>query len=186
VGFEHNELTTKEVNPVVVMKETAIKLSEVVVVGYKTTRKINIMAGGISVVKSNNSPNSNNENPFSFHETNFQKCATQIKALGNPTATNEVIIVPQINETTIFVNSEDKSLAENWYAENAFQNVESVAVYDLSGILFETNFLKINDGKIKVNLKNVPSGMCIVRVTYTNERSLEGAENSVVRVMMNR
>ncbi len=96
------------------------------------------------------------------------------------------MIVPEISEKIVFNNSEEKSLAEDWYAENAFQNVESVQVYDLSGRIFATDFLKINDGKISVNLKYVPSGMYIVRVTYSNERSIEGAENSVVRVWVNK
>ena len=106
--------------------------------------------------------------------------------MGNPTITNEIIIVPEINPKTIFKNSEEKNLAENWYAENAFQTIESVQVYDLSGRVFSTDFYKINDGKINVNLKDVPSGMCIVRITYTNERSLESTENSAIRVFVNK
>ncbi len=179
VGFERNELITKDIKPVVAMKETVMGLGEVVVVGYSTKGKMNIMAGGISI-------NRNIQEDKIVTKDFIENYPTQIKALGNPTVSDEIIIVPQIHEKAIFANSEEKSLAENWYAENAFQTVESVQVYDLSGRVFETNFLKINDGKIKVNLKNIPSGMVIVRITYTNERSLEGAENSAVRVMVNR
>jgi CarboxypepD_reg-like domain len=177
VGFERNELKIKEIKPVVAMKESVIGLSEVVVVGYgRTTRKGHCSVGGIRNIR---------DNGFIFYDSNFQKCTTQIKALGNPTVTEEVIIVPEINQKTVFKNAEEKSLAENWYAENAFQEVESVQVYDLSGRVFETDYFKMNDGKISVNLRNVPSGMCIVRVTYTNERSLEGTESSAVRVLVN-
>jgi CarboxypepD_reg-like domain len=179
VGFERNELKIKNIEPVVAMKEMVMGLGEVVVVGYSTKGKMDMSTGlygsvgGISF-------SSKREDPT------FQKCTTQIKALGNPTITNEVIIVPEINPKIVFKNSEEKNLAENWYAENAFQNIESVQVYDLSGRVFETDFHKINDGKINVNLKNMPSGMCIVRVTYLNERSLEGTENSAVRIVINR
>jgi hypothetical protein len=186
VGFKRKMLISREVNPIIAMKEDTELLEEVVVVGYATKAKISVMSGGISIIKSNSSSTSTHENPFYLQEINFQKCATQIKALSNPTVTNEVIIVPQIHEKAVFSNSEEKYLAENWYAGNAFQNIESVKVYDLSGKAFETNFLKIDDGKIKVNLKNVPSGMCIIRVTYANEQSLQGTENSTVRVMINR
>jgi CarboxypepD_reg-like domain len=184
VGFKRNELTAKEIKPVVAMKEDTHLLGEVIVVGYSRTMG-KMMTGGLVAIRENNKDNFD-ENPFNFHETNFQKCTTQIKAIGNPTITEGVIIVPEINPKTVFKNSEEKNLVENWYEENAFQNIESVEVYDLSGRVFEAEFYKINDGKIKVNLKNVPSGMCIVRVTYTNERSLEGTENSAVRVLVNR
>jgi hypothetical protein len=186
VGFERNELIAKEINPMVMLKEDTQFLGEVVVVGYKTTGRANLMSGGISVIKGKNTSEYLDEESYNFHEANFQKCSTQIKAIGNPTITEEVIIVPQINEKAVFANSEEKSLAENWYAQNAFQNIESVQVYDLSGRVFETDFYKLNDGKISVNLKNAPSGICIVRVTYTNERSLEGTENSAVRVLVGR
>jgi CarboxypepD_reg-like domain len=186
VGFERNELIVKEIKPVVTLKEDNQFLGEVVVVGYKTTGRANLMAGGISVIKGKNTSEYLDEESSNFKEVNFQKYPTQIKAIGNPTITEEVIIIPQINEKTVFVNSVEKSLAENWYAKNAFQEVESVQVYDLSGRVFEADYFKMNDGKISVNLRNVPSGMCIVRVTYTNERSLDGTENSAVRVLVNR
>jgi CarboxypepD_reg-like domain len=177
VGFERNELKIKEIEPLVAMKESVMGLSEVVVVGYSTTRGGFCRTGGMVATR---------WNAFNFYDPDFQKCPTQIKALGNPTVTEEVIIVPEINQKTVFRNVEEKSLAENWYAENAFQEVESVQVYDLSGRVFETDYFKMNDGKISVNLRNVSSGMCIVRVTYTNERSLAGTENSAVRVLVGR
>jgi hypothetical protein len=176
VGFERNELKIKDIKTVMAMKETVMGLGEVVVVGYGVQGRM-CRTGGMVATRWNS---------FDFYDPTFQKCTTQIKALGNPTITEEIIIVPEINPKTVFKNSEEKSLAENWYAENAFQEVESVQVYDLSGRVFENNFYKMNDGKISVNLKNVPSGMCIVRVTYTNERSLEGTENSAVRVLVGR
>jgi CarboxypepD_reg-like domain len=179
VGFGRNELKIKEIKPVVAMKEDVQSLEGVVVVGYSTSRR-NCRLGGFSISSIRAT------NFYNFYDPNFQKCTTQIKALGNPTVMEEVIIVPEINQKTVFRNSEEKSLAENWYAENAFQEVESVQVYDLSGRVFETDFFKMNDGKISVNLRNVPSGMCIVRVTYTNERSLDGTENSAVRVLVGR
>lgn len=186
VGFERNELIRSKVPSVMKMKYDEISLGEVVALGYKTSTRGTFIGGGLSVLREKYTPDSKDEESFKFQETNFQKCATQIKALGNPTITKEVMIVPEISEKIVFNNSEEKSLAEDWYAENAFQNVESVQVYDLSGRIFATDFLKINDGKISVNLKYVPSGMYIVRVTYSNERSIEGAENSVVRVWVNK
>ena len=179
VGFERNELITKEVKPVVILKEDIQFLGEVVVVGYATMGKMSVMAGGINI-------NRNIDENKIVTKDFTENYSTQIKALGNPTIIEEVIIVPQIHEKTFFANSEESNLAENWYAENAFQNIESVQVYDLSGRVFETDFYKINDGKIKINLKNVSSGMCIVRVTYTNERSLEGTESSAIQIWVNR
>ena len=183
VGFKRNELIIKETENAITMKEDAQFLGEVVVVGY--TRTMGKMMTGGMVAVSENYKTHNNENLFDSQEKDLQKYPTQIKALGNPTITNELIIVPQIHEKTVFVNSEEKYLAEKWYLENAFQNVESVDVYDLSGRIFESVFVKINDGKIKVNLKNIPSGMIVVRVTYRNERSLEVLEHSAVRVFIN-
>jgi hypothetical protein len=186
VGFERNELKIKEIEPIVARKESVMGLSEVVVVGYSTQGRVSRTGGMVAIKGKSKTAYNNNEESFIFYDPNFQKCTTQIKALGNPTVTEEVIIVPEINQKTVFKNAEEKSLAENWYAENAFQEVESVQVYDLSGRVFETDYFKMNDGKISVNLRNVPSGMCIVRVTYINERSLEGTENSAVRVLVNR
>jgi CarboxypepD_reg-like domain len=179
VGFECNELKIKEIEPVVAMKEAVQGLAEVGVVGYSTRGRMDLVPGGISISRNTQ------EDKIGIKEFT-EHFHTQIKALGNPTVTEEVIIVPEINQKTVFKNTEEKSLAENWYAENAFQEVESVQVYDLSGRVFETDYFKMNDGKISVNLRNVPSGMCIVRVTYTNERSLEGTENSAVRVLVGR
>ncbi len=185
VGFERNELKIKEVKPTLALKEDSRLLEGVVVMGYSTQGKIDMSTGLYGLVGGISQSSKKYDN-FSFYDPNFQKCNTQIKALGNPTVTDEVIIVPEINQKTVFKNSEEKNLAENWYQENAFQNVESVQVYDLSGRVFETNFYKISDGKISVNLRNVPSSMCIVRVTYMNERSLEGSESSAVRVLVGR
>lgn len=176
VGFKRNDFAVKEVPSIVKMKEDAQLLGEVVVVGYEQIRCKSLTGGVVTV----------NKNAFSFHEAGFQNFATQIKILGNPTIKDEIIIVPQVQEKSVFDNAEEKSLAEKWYAENAFQNVETVQVYDLSGRVFKTDFFKISDGKISVNLKYVPSGMYIVRVTYSNERSLEGTDNATVRVVVNK
>ena len=92
------------------------------------------------------------------------------------------MIIPQLHEKVEINDPEERAEAIDWYAKNGFQNIESVQVYDFSGLIYYTNFYKINDGKININLKNVPSGMHLVRVKYSNERSIENEEIGVVRI----
>ena len=179
VGFEHKTLITKEVSPIINMKIDTEMLEEIVVVGYATTRKKDVIAGGISVCRSTiiDTP----EEIFVENKFN-QRFKTDLKALGNPTVSGEVIIVSQLHEKVEINNPEERAEAIDWYAKNGFQDINEVQVYDLSGRTYSTNFYKINDGKININLKNVPSGMHLVRVKYSNERSLENEEISVVRI----
>jgi hypothetical protein len=173
VGFERKTLIAKGVSPVLDMKMQAQMMGEVVVVGYGTT-KGRYTTGGLVGICYNNDY---------FPEKNFnQKFKTDLKVLGNPTVSEEVIIVSQLHEKVEINDSGEWAEAIDWYAKNGFQDIESVQVYDLSGRTYSTDFYKINDGKININLKNVPSGMHLVRVKYSNERSLESEEVSVVRI----
>jgi hypothetical protein len=179
VGFERKTLVAKGVSPVLDMKMQAQMMGEVVVTGYHTKGKMDLTAGGISVCR----PTTNETNEdISPEKTSTQKFKTDLKVLGNPTVSEEVIITSQLHENVEINNPEERAEAIDWYAKNGFQDIESVQVYDLSGRTYSTDFHKINDGKININLKNVPSGMHLVRVKYSNERSLESEEVSVVRI----
>jgi CarboxypepD_reg-like domain len=177
VGFEPNELKVKQIEPVLKMKEAVMGLSEEVVVGYGTQGRMSITGGMVAICTK-----TINEGIVEKEIAYNKKFKTSIKVLGNPTISEEVIIVPQLDEKVEINDSEERDEATDWYAKNAFQNIESVQVYDLSGLTYSTDFYKINDGKISVNLKNVPSGMHLVRVTYSNERSIENAEVSAMRI----
>jgi hypothetical protein len=156
VGFKPKEIKTKEVKPLVAMEGE--------VMGFLVTEDATVC-----------------ENNFKKGKFSAQNYKTEIKTLGNPVA-DKLIIVPQLFSNETVTNLEDLKEAEEWYRENAFQEVEDVQVYDLSGKVFKAHFFKLNDGKIQVNLKFVPTGTYMVRVTYANERSPEDQENGVVRI----
>jgi hypothetical protein len=178
VGFKSEEQKVGNITPVVQMQEDVMGLSGVVVLGYETMGKMGMKTGGLRAEHWNSSDPQ-------FRETNFQKSPTQIIALDNPTVKETIMIVAKIHEETVFNSPEEKILAENWYTANAFQHIEEVQVYDLMGRVFKTDFYKLNDGKIVVNIKNVPNEtMCIVRVTYSNEHSINAIEHDAVKVMV--
>jgi hypothetical protein len=160
VGYKHKELKTKDVKPLVVLKGEDFLSGEVVVMGYGE---------------------SDSNHPFLNTEVKYTTYTKGIKTLGNPVA-DKLIIVPQLFSNETVTNLEDLKEAEEWYRENAFQEVEDVQVYDLSGKVFKAHYFKLNDGKIQVNLKFVPAGTYMVRVTYANERSPEDQENGVVKI----
>lgn len=179
VGFECKTLIAKGISPILDMKMQAEMMGEVVVVGYHTKGKMDLTGGGISICRT--TTNDTDAEPSAEKWVNL-RFKTTIKVLGNPTVSEEVIIVPQLHEKVEINDPEERAEAIDWYAKNGFQNIESVQVYDLSGLTYSTDFYKINDGKISVNLKNIPSGMHLVRVVYSNERSIENEEVSVVRI----
>jgi CarboxypepD_reg-like domain len=160
VSFKPQEIKTKDIKPLVVLKGEDFLSGEVVVVSYGE---------------------SDSSHPFLNTEVKYTTYTKGIKTLGNPVA-DKLIIVPQLFSNETVTNLEDLKEAEEWYRENAFQEVEDVQVYDLSGKVFKAHFFKLNDGKIQVNLKFVPAGTYMVRVTYANERSPEDQENGVVRI----
>lgn len=179
VGFERKTLIAKSVSPIMNMQIQAEMMGEVVVVGYGTMGKMSLTAGGISVCRTE----SINSTEATFPEKNFtQKFKTDLKVLGNPTVSREVIIVSQLSEKIEINDPEERAEAVDWYAKNGFQNIEEVQIYDLSGRICATDFHKMNDGKININLTNVPAGMHLVRVKYFNERSIENEEIGVVRI----
>ena len=171
VGFERKILIAKGLKESVQMKMQAEMMGEVVVVGNNSNLYGRLGGVGISY-----------RNDY-FPEKNFKsKYKTDLKVLGNPTVSEEVIIIPQLHEKEIINDPEERDEAMDWYAKNGFQEIESVQIYDLTGRTYQATFHKINDGKISVNLKNVPAGMHLVRVRYANERSVENSELAVVRI----
>jgi CarboxypepD_reg-like domain len=179
IGFEPKSVSQKDIKSVINLEESVQGLTEVIVVGYHAVGKMSITAGGISVCRS--SENSINNN-IDEEQSNMPRFKTDLKVLGNPTVSEEVIIVSQLHEKVEINDPEERAEAMDWYANNGFQNIESVVVYNLSGQRFPVNFHKMNDGKININLTNVPAGMHFVRVTYSNERSIENGEISVAKI----
>jgi hypothetical protein len=177
VGFERKTLIAKGISPILDMKMQAEMMGEVVVTGYSTKGRAT-MTGGLVAICTKTTEEITVEKEQAYN----QKFKTDLKVLGNPTVSEEVTIVPQLHEKVEINDPEERAEAIDWYAKNGFQNIESVQVYDLSGRTYSTDFHKINDGKININLKNVPSGMHLVRVTYSSERSIENQEVSVVRI----
>jgi hypothetical protein len=172
VGFEQKSIPQKDIKPVMNLEESIQGLTEVVVVGYGTTHCGRL--GGVSISRYMTDY---------FPEKSFKgRFKTDLKVLGNPTVSEEAIIVSQLHEKVEIEDPEERAEAMDWYANNGFQNIESVVVYNLSGQRFPVNFHKINDGKININLTNVPVGMHFVRITYSNERSVENGEVSVAKI----
>lgn len=160
VGFKPQEIKTKDVKSIESMNYQDFILGEVVVRSYGEL---------------------DSDHPFLNTPVKYTAYTKEIKTLGNPVA-DKLIIVPQLFSNETVTNLEDLKEAEEWYRANAFQEVEDVQVYDLSGKVFKAHYFKLNDGKIQVNLKFVPAGTYMVRVTYANERSPENQENGVVRI----
>ncbi len=156
VGYVPKVIKTKDVKPLIAMEGD--------VMGFLVTEEPKVCESNFRKGK--------------FAVSNYK---TEIKTLGNPVA-DKLIIVPQLFSNETVTNLEDLKEAEEWYRANAFQEVEDVQVYDLSGKVFKAHYFKLNDGKIQVNLKFVPAGTYLVRVTYANERSPENQENGVVRI----
>jgi CarboxypepD_reg-like domain len=176
VGFEQIKMAIKDIKEPIIMQESPVILGDLEVVGYSQKSR---MAGGISVciVQAQN---------LEINNDLSLKYNSRIKVLGNPVVQNEVVIVPEMDPNSFFEDIQEKITVENWYAENAFQNIQKVEVYDIKGTIFKTSYQKIDEGEIRINLTNVPNGLCFVRVTYSNERSPVFVEKSVIRVVVNR
>jgi CarboxypepD_reg-like domain len=182
IGFEPINLAVKDVKEPLIMKNNDVLLGELVVTGYIAEPRIfgkMAMGSAISFCKTENQT----IEPSSELATKY---ASRIQVLGNPVVTNEVIIVPVLDPSLFFEDTQEKITIENWYAENGFQNVQKVEVYDIKGSIFRSNYEKIDDGNLKVNLEFVPNGICFIRVTYSNENSPIFVEKSAIRVMVNR
>jgi hypothetical protein len=157
-------------------------LGGIVVVGYSSGSRISgkmDFVGAISYCKTENQTIA----PSLELATKY---ASRIQVLGNPVVSNEVIIVPELDPSSFFEDTQEKITIEKWYAENAFQNVQKVEIYDIKGSIFKSKYEKIDNGNLKVNLEFVPNGICFIRVTYSNENSPVFVEKSAIRVMINR
>jgi CarboxypepD_reg-like domain len=179
IGFERKTMVAKGAFPVLNMQMEYQMMGEVVVTGYHTKGKMDLTAGGISICRT--TTNETNEK-LSIEQSFTSKFKTDLKVLGNPTVSSEVIVVTQLHEKVVINDPEERAEAVEWYANNGFQNIKEVQVYDLSGRTYSTDFHKMNDGKINVNLTSVPAGMHLARVKYSNERSIENEEIGVVRI----
>jgi CarboxypepD_reg-like domain len=182
IGFTEIKMAAKDVKEPILMEENAEMLGGIVVVGYSSGSRISgkmDFVGAISYCKTENQTIA----PSLELATKY---ASRIQVLGNPVVSNEVIIVPELDPSSFFEDTQEKITIENWYAENAFQNVQKVEVYDIKGSIFKSNYEKIDDGNLKVNLEFVPNGICFIRVTYSNENSPVFVEKSAIRVMINR
>jgi hypothetical protein len=172
IGYKEQEIEAKD-SKEVHLKEDAVALNEVVVVGYTVTKRY-CSTGGVSVDKNYN------WNPISYDKDPLekQKIKINIALAANPTVGDETIIIPKF-ETEI---ADNQLLNKYWIYKNAFQRVHQVWVYDLSGRQFPIRYEKLHDGAIKLNLSRVPNGLYILRMAYSNDKSLTQEEISMTRL----
>ncbi len=180
VGFEHLKIAGKDVKSTITMEEdvTGAFLGEVVVRG-KAENTFTQRLGGLTVCTISDFNQVKSLEPA-------PKVATIARVLGNPLVSDMVTIAPELDPFTRIKNIEERVETEAWIAQNGFEEVQSVEVYDSQGKMFNTSYVQLYNGHIRVNLKNVPSGICFVRVTFSNERSMGVLEKSAVRVIVNR
>ncbi len=179
VGFEHLKIAGKDVKSTITMEESAILLGEVIIRSYPTKGRVAGVMGGLSVCTISDINQVKSLEPA-------PKVATAARILGNPTVSDFVTIAPELDPFIRIKNLEERVETETWIAQNGFEEIESVEVYDNQGKIFNTSYVQLYNGHIRVNLKNVPNGLCFVRVTFSNERSMGILEKSAVRVIVNR
>ncbi len=92
---------------------------------------------------------------------------------------DEVIICPKLSEKAFISSDKLEEQVKKWYTENGFQEVKNVEIYDQSGKVFKSNFRVVNDGKVWVNIRHVPTGDYFIRVKLINERSQVDEETAV-------
>jgi hypothetical protein len=94
----------------------------------------------------------------------------------------EVILNPKLSHNAHFYDNSLKERIEKWYTENGFQEVKDVEIYDQSGKVFKSNFRVVNDGKVWVNIRHIPSGDYFIRMKLVNERSQVEEEMAVTQL----
>ncbi|UTA67612.1 carboxypeptidase-like regulatory domain-containing protein [Emticicia sp. 21SJ11W-3] len=162
----------------VLMYATMTVLSGAVSVKGIAPERHNMSTGGISISKSYCS---------SEKTLPLPKFASNATVWGNAVQNGELTLVPQLSASPDSAGtSYERSVHEQWFQQNGFQEVQSVQIYDNSGRVFTESFSKVSDGMIRVDVRHVPRGSYIVRIVYRNERSIAEHEVSTVRIIIER
>lgn len=154
VGFTLKELKTKEIGKIIQLEEQPL-IGELVVVGCGETY--------------------DPDNRYVI-----ENYTTEI-SIQNQTK-EEVILNPKLSHNAHFYDNSLKERIEKWYTENGFQEVKDVEIYDQSGKVFKSNFRVVNDGKVWINIRHIPSGDYFIRMKLVNERSQVEEEMAVTQL----
>jgi hypothetical protein len=133
---------------------------------------------GEVVVRSCGDDNYYDPNPDNRYDIN--RYTTEI-FIQNQTK-DEVVICPKLSEKAFISSDKLEEQIEKWYTENGFQEVKDVEIYDQSGKVFKSNFRVVNDGKVWVNIRHIPSGDYFIRMKLVNERSQVEEETAVTQL----
>jgi CarboxypepD_reg-like domain len=159
VGYDRTEIESKRVKKIekILLKATILGDIEVVTVG-----------------EVDNFYDPNPDNRFDIN-----RFTTEI-SIQNQTK-EEVVLNPKLSHNAHFYDNSLKERIEKWYTENGFQEVKDVEIYDQSGKVFKSNFRVVNDGKVWVNIRHIPSGDYFIRMKLVNERSQVEEETAVTQ-----
>lgn len=176
IGYKNIEKQASATQDLQKMEMDTQLLGEVIVAGYSSITKGKMGTGGVSFRTTNDDLSENTT-----------KCASTIEIWGNAVQNEEAIIIPKLStHPDSSIISYDKTKDERWFRQNGFQEITSVQVYDQSGRIFTENYTKISDGEIKIDVKHIPTGVYIVKVIFSNERSITKQEISNTRLLIER
>ncbi|MFY7887713.1 MAG: carboxypeptidase-like regulatory domain-containing protein [Spirosomataceae bacterium] len=171
-SFGHIKLEKKssDINPTEKLKFDIEALKEeVVVVGYTKVKKEDVVGGKISLTPS---------------KISVKKQKTELLILGNPSAEENILVVPKVSYPANYQVTAEDQASETWFVHNAFQHIEALSVYDFAGNVVTTDYTKLNDGQLQLNLKHVPAGEYILRVAYTNQNCQEKMEIRLAKLVL--
>ncbi len=122
----------------------------------------------------------NNYDPDPDNKFDINRYTTEI-FIQNQTK-DEVVICPKLSEKAFISSDNLEAQIKKWYTENGFQEVKDVGIYDQSGKVFKSNFRVVNDGKVWINIRHIPSGDYFIRMKLVNERSQVEEEMAVTQL----
>jgi hypothetical protein len=126
----------------------------------------------------------NNYDPDPDNKFDINRYTTEI-FIQNQTK-DEVVICPKLSGNAFISSDNLEEQIKKWYTENGFQEVKDVEIYDLSGKVFKSNFRVINDGKVWVNIRHIPTGEYFIRMKLVNERSQVDEETAITPLSIRR
>lgn len=176
VGYETQEVPTTKAKDIIKLAESAMGLVEVTVVGYKSS-SCGVRMGGYSSVR--------RLNQYWFdEEASIKKQKTELLILGNPSAEENILVIPKVSYPANYQVTAEDQASEAWFVHNAFQHIEALSIYDFAGNVVTTDYTKLNDGQLRLNLKHIPAGEYILRVAYTNQNCQEKMEIRLAKLVL--
>lgn len=176
VGYETQEVPTTKAKDIIKLAESSMGLVEVTVVGYGSTNCRAIM-GGYSSIRG--------LNQYWFDkEASIKKQKTELLILGNPSAEENILVIPKVSYPANYQVTAEDQASEAWFVHNAFQHIEALSIYDFAGNVITTDYTKLNDGQLRLNLKHIPAGEYILRVAYTNQNCQEKMEIRLAKLVL--